>query len=438
MEDKVLLNKVFTLYLNVENHFRSYKTAKYSLDRILKDEPEYHLVFIDAYDVCDLLYPKEVMERDILYDVINKLWLEFFALCKRREYIPFDIQVTIPPAAAYEIIEFAHNRIIPMKKGFMPKKKTMKLKEWIDSLNNNWRKYSEIKYFLNEIKVVEDTKKFMNLYDDKKLVGFSNLIKDKTTFSKAKTMDDIKEQVGNEIDYQKGVKSFNNRRPHRPFPNEIDMRNLVTCIAYIKSLPIGYKNLIFISSQSGHTLAGWNDSWNLKFSDSPIKASLSENILITSIIREKGNIEVARDFTVEGQCMSRDIMEGFKTIPEIEGYVKESNLKERKRMRNKYSSEKTEVKIPSRTLSKIEEWNERFERTKMSIVTPPTERELDYEIAERLLRDETYRKELTEEASHNARKMFSILEKQGILDINRVFIPEDLKSEEVLTWLRGI
>jgi len=100
--------------------------------------------------------------------------------------------------------------------------------------------------------------------------------------------------------------------------------------------------------------------------------------------------------------MSRDIIEGFKTIPEIEGYVKERNLKERKRMRNKYSLEKTEIKIPSRTLSKIEEWNNKFERTKMPIVPPPTERKLNYELVERLLRDETYRKKLTEEASHNA------------------------------------
>ena len=437
MEDKVLLSKAFTLYLKVENHFRSYRTAKYSLDRILRDKPKYHLVFIDAYDMCILLYPKEVTGGGMLYDAVKKLWLEFFALCKREE-IPFDIQVCIPPAAAFEIIQLAHTHIMPMADGVMPKKIAMKLEDWINNRNKNWRKYSEIEYFLNKIKVVEDLKKIISLYDDKKLVGFSNLIKDKTIFSKAKTMDNIKEQVRNEIDYQKGVRSFNIRRPDRPLPNEIDMRNLVTCVAYIKSLPINHKDLVFISSQSGRTLGGWKYSWNLEFFDSPIRATLSENILTTSIIREKGDIEAARDFTVEGQCISRDILEGFKTIPEIERYVKESNLKERKWMRNKYSSEKTEIKIPLRTISKIEEWNNKFERTKMPIVTPPTERKPDYEIAERLLRDETYRKKLTEEASHNARTMFSILEQQGILDINRVFIPEDPKSEEVLTWLRGI
>jgi len=238
MEDKVLLSKAFTLYLNVENHFRSYRTAKYSLDRILRDEPEHHLVFIDAYDMCDLLYPKGVMGSDMLYDVVKKLWVEFFALCKREE-IPFDIQVSIPPAAAFEMIELAHTRIMPMEERVMPKEKTMKLEDWINNLNKNWRKYSEIEYFLDKIKVDDNVRKFISLYDDEKLVGFSNLIKDKTIFSKAKTMDDIKEQVGNEIDYQKGAKSFNNRRPHRPFPNEIDMTNLVTCVAYIKSLPIG-------------------------------------------------------------------------------------------------------------------------------------------------------------------------------------------------------
>ncbi len=437
MEDKVSLSKAFTLYLKVENHFRSYKTAKYSLDRILRDEPEHRLVFIDAADMCNLVYPKEMMRDGTPHDVVKKLWLEFFALSKNEE-IPFDIQVSITPAAAFEIIELAHTRIMRIGEGVKSKTKTMKLEDWSKNINKNWRQYSEIEYFLDRVKIADSVKKFTNLYDDEKLVGFSNLIKDKPIFSEAKTMDEIKEQVENEIDYEKGSNSFKHRRPKRPLPNKLDMWNFVMCVAYIRSLPVDQKNHVFISSQSGHTLKGWNDSWNLKFSDSPVRASLSENILVTSIVREKGDIEVARDFTVEGQCVCRDIMDGFKTIPEIERYSQESNLKKRKSLRDIFGSKKTEVRIPFRTLSKIEEWYNRFERTKIPLVKSQKNRDPDYKIAERLLKDEKYRQELKEKASYNARKMFSVLEQQGILDINRVFIPEDSKSLEILNWLREI
>ena len=69
MEDKISINKVFALYLSVESHYRSYQAAKYTLDKILKYEPKSHTVFMDAYDVCNLIYPKSIMIGDNHYDI---------------------------------------------------------------------------------------------------------------------------------------------------------------------------------------------------------------------------------------------------------------------------------------------------------------------------------------------------------------------------------
>ena len=434
MEDKISINKVFALYLSVESHYRSYQAAKYTLDKILKYEPKSHTVFMDAYDVCNLIYPKSIMIGDNHYDIVKQLWLEFFALCNMEE-IPFKIQTVIPPAATYEILEFAYERIVPIQEGFVLKKKTIELKKWLEAINKNWREYTQIEPFLHGNKVDDYVRKLKNLYSNSKMVEFSELIKRKDVFRKAKTMNDLQVQVSEEIDFSKGINSFGERRPYKPLSNEIDMRNLVTCVAYKKSVPKKNKHSELITSHSGHTLGGWSDSWTANISDSPIRASLSENIVVTSIIRKKGDIEEARDFTVEGAILCRNIMRDLQTIPEIENYVKEKSRNKRNKMRNKFRRDNIHVGILPRCCVNIEEWQHEFVRTKISEEQHSVQKKLDYNIAEQLLRDETYRRKLANQASYNVKKMFSELDRQQILSFDMLFIPEDQKCLEVLNWL---
>ncbi len=437
MEKDVELSEVFLLYLCLENHYHSYSSAKIYLTQIAKDEPKMHLMFMDAYDVCDLVYPKSFMKKDRHYDIVRKLWLEIFALCD-SDTIPFKTQAVIAPPAAYEVLEFAYDRIVATETGFVLAKTEKSDVNWLSNYYTNWKKYHDIKPFLSRSDLDEHIKILLSLYRNEKLVEFSQIANHLDIFKKSKNIHDLISAVTPEVDYEKGMRYFECRRPNQgSLANAIDMCNFVTFMAYKKAIINESENLSLITSHSGMTLGAWRDSWALKASKCPICATLAEYILITSMIQTDGNIDEARDFVAQGQLCSRDILQELEIIPEIRTYFDEARSTERKRLTDNFSKNKNRVNLNQRTLYKIEEWQARYAKIKLPyLAQSEPDLSLDRDVIERLLTDKTYQKDIFEEANTNAQDVFYTLEQEGILTFDRIFVPENPKFAEMLRWLK--
>lgn len=424
-ENEVSLQEVLTMYVTVWTEARGYWYGSGILEMAAHTKLRSCFFLIDGYDLCDLFYPRS-LTRDQHYEAINKLWWEFFALCK-KETMPFNISAAIAPGSAYEIIALAQGKvqqdILAFKAAETGEK--MSLDDFRRDLNRAWASYLNLQPFLTG-QVAKRFGRLIELYNTGRFTEFSQVLKLTTLPEDFNLRESSREWP--EFDYDKGMKAFNARRPGLDLSNMVDTYHLMTGIAVMRNF--SSEDRIYVVSHSGHTLGAWSESWLSKPDDSPVRSSLAANIFVTSIVKHDGDLVKARNFAIEGSNVCQNVINELERIPEV-GQFKEANRETRERMR----AESRKVAIPQRALAAISYWKQRFARDlrwRRNGIQQP----VDYGLAAQLVADGEYRRQLTESANLKAKQVFAELLKKGILNVNTAFIPEDPACVEILNWLQ--